>query len=210
MIDNHPVIDIAMNTRAKPSERLCGDWVFSYQQQDKILLICMDVLGHGPKAYANGKLAIKQLEQQLNDNSDISPSSILYILDKVLPSDRGAAVSICTINLQTMEMAFAGVGNVSARRLFPTTQSLVNRDGVVGSNMRTPHTTTLKLQPKDIFLIHTDGIKTRFNFQDYPQMISHNAETAVQSILTQFSKEHDDAGCIVLKVAEQPRHWSRP
>lgn len=191
-------IEIAANTRPRPDEAVGGDLVFSQTQDDDISVICIDVLGHGQKANVVAQIT----QQYLRQSDSLQPVEILRELDKVLSGNRGAAVAACLINQSNGQMTFAGVGNIAVRRIYPKSSSLVSKDGVVGGNMRQPLEHKVTLADGDIYLLHTDGVKSRFSHRDYPQIISDSAATAVAHILRHFSKQHDDAGCIVIKVKQ--------
>lgn len=188
--------DVASATRPRSDEVVGGDMVFTQINEKDVCIVCMDALGHGPKAYEAARLAARQLDKITR----FKPSQILRDLNQLLAGGRGAAVAVCHINRVDGQMTFAGVGNISVRRIFPQPNSLVSRDGVVGGNMRQPNEQQVPLEAGDIYLLHTDGVQSRFSHRDYPQIVSDSAATAVAHVLRYFSKQHDDAGCIVFKV----------
>ncbi|MFT4928288.1 MAG: serine phosphatase RsbU (regulator of sigma subunit) [Phenylobacterium sp.] len=189
-------IDIATATRPRGDEAVGGDMMFTQTKGDEIVVVCIDALGHGQKAYEVARLAAQALDNMVA----FQPTTVLLELNRVLAGGRGAAVAVCHINCVSGQMMFAGVGNISVRRIFAKTHSLISRDGVVGGNMRQPSEQQIALEEGDIYLLHTDGIQSRFSHRDYPQIVSNSATTAVAHILRHFSKQHDDAGCIVMKV----------
>ncbi|MCJ8273152.1 MAG: SpoIIE family protein phosphatase [Psychrosphaera sp.] len=192
--------DIAAAIRPRGDEAVGGDMTFIETCDKEVRLLCMDVLGHGPKAHEVAQVAAQQLAKISNQQQDFNPDEVLLDLDQLLRGMRGAAVAACLINRNNGQMTFAGVGNISVRRIFPKSSTLVSRDGVVGGNMRKPRPVQVNLEPGDIYLMHTDGIKSRFAHRDYPHIVSDNAATAAAHVLKHFSKQHDDAGCIVFKV----------
>ena len=54
--------------------------------------------------------------------------------------------------------------------------------------------------PGDVLVLFTDGVKERFELQDYPQLRYEGAKTIARTIVTRYGKDHDDAGCVVLRV----------
>jgi negative regulator of sigma-B (phosphoserine phosphatase) len=192
--------DIAAAIRPRSDEAVGGDMSFIETCDKEIRLLCMDVLGHGQVAHQAAQVAAEQLAKVSKDEQGFNPVQVLLELDQVLKGMRGAAVAACLINRSNGEMTFAGVGNISVRRIFPKSSLLVSRDGVVGGNMRKPQPVQVNLEVGDIYLMHTDGVKSRFAHRDYPHIVSDSAATAAAYVLKHFSKQHDDAGCIVLKV----------
>lgn len=189
-------IEIASAIRPRGDEVVGGDMMFTQCNGDEIAIVCMDALGHGPKAFDVARLTTISLEKMVV----FQPVTVLMDLDLVLSGGRGAAIAVCNINCANGLMKFAGVGNISVRRIFRKPSSLISKDGVVGGNMRKPTEQKINLEEDDIYLLHTDGIQSRFSHRDYPQIVSDSASTAVAHILRNFSKQHDDAGCIVMKV----------
>ena len=57
----------------------------------------------------------------------------------------------------------------------------------------------MTLTPGDIVLLYTDGVKDRFQLQDYPQLLHHTAELIARTVIQRFGKDHDDASCIALR-----------
>lgn len=192
--------DIASGTRARADQMVGGDIMFFDVQDNDILMVCIDVLGHGPKAFKEALKALHYLKTNAAPGKVFQPGEVLLALNLCLSGGRGAAVAACHIDTKNGLMTFAGVGNISVRRLFPISDSFHSRDGVVGANMRQPKEQVLTLGAGEIYLLHTDGIKSRFSHADYRQMVSDNAATGVAHILQHFSKPHDDAGCILFKV----------
>lgn len=195
-------IDIAAAARPRPDEAVGGDMMFTKVNETDVYIVCMDVLGHGPKAYQVAQLSLSGLEKMVAqfEPAQFEPEKILLQLDQLLAGGRGAAVAVAHIDLLQGQLSCAGVGNIAVRRIFRQPTSLISKDGVVGGNMRKPNEQRIALEDDDIYLLHTDGIQSRFSHRDYPQIISDSATTAVAHVLRHFSKQHDDAGCIIFKA----------
>ena len=194
-------VDYAVAARPRPDQALGGDLTFCQHNATKVILLCMDVLGHGSDAWQVAQQAHHWLAQQTQLPEQ--PKELLDQLHLELNQTRGAAVSVCSIDINSATLTFAGVGNVAVRRLFPSPQSMVSRDGIIGVNMRTPRQQQQALTPGDIYIMHTDGIGSRFGYSDHRRMISDSAITCADHFLHQYGKNHDDAACIVIKITEQ-------
>ena len=198
-------LEIGMATRPKPGEAFGGDWVLKWQSQHHVIALCIDILGHGHKAHQTGAQATEQLQQWINNNTATEdPATILNQLDQILRNNRGAAAALYSIDTQKQILSFSGIGNIGARKLYPQTTTLVSKDGGLGINMRTPKIYQHPIEAGDIFILHTDGISSRLSYKDYPQLIQHSAQSAAQQIIKQFGKQHDDAGCIIVKINSTP------
>lgn len=189
-------LDIAGTTRPRPDQAVGGDFTFIKQNDASAWVLCMDVLGHGAAAHE----VVGKVAPYLDELEQFDLIDILTELNQRLKGGRGAAISICRIDKLNQVMHFVGVGNVSVRKLYPTSQSLVSKDGVVGEHLYNPQVQQVPLNEGDIYLLHTDGIQNRFSLSQYRQIIFDSATRAASHILRNFSKVHDDAGCIVIKV----------
>jgi negative regulator of sigma-B (phosphoserine phosphatase) len=130
-------IEIAAATRARPDEAVGGDMAFVQYQGDTLCIVCMDVLGHGPKAYAVAKQSMARLKYIIGSQAAFDPIRILQDLDKRLAGGRGAAIAVCHINTFSGVMTFSGVGNINVRCVYNNECRLISKSGVVGSNIRT-------------------------------------------------------------------------
>ena len=122
-------------------------------------------------------------------------------LHQYLRGTRGAAAGLCAIDSAAGRVVYAGTGNTAARRFGTADTRLVSHDGVLGQNMRTPRPQTLNLEPGDLLVLYTDGVKDRFTSDDYPGVFSHPPKEVVQNIVKRFGKNHDDAACIAVRYA---------
>jgi phosphoserine phosphatase RsbX len=75
----------------------------------------------------------------------------------------------------------------------------VSVDGIVGGTMRTAREQQMRLSPRDIVVMYSDGVRDHFELSDYPQLLLGNAETIARTVIRRFAKEHDDAACIALR-----------
>lgn len=191
-------IDIAGATRPRPDQAVGGDWTYINQHDDAVWLACIDVLGHGVSAY---EVTVK-LSRHFEYLEQFSLLCLMTELNDLLRGGLGAAISLCYIDLNSGLMDYVGIGNVATRKLSPTSTTLVSRDGVVGEMKAQPQLQQVQLAIGDIYLLHTDGVKTRFDISQYRHIISDSASRASNHILQNFAKHHDDAGCIVIKVLQ--------
>jgi serine phosphatase RsbU (regulator of sigma subunit) len=191
-------LDIGCANVPRRDEVVSGDLTFVKTQQDKVLIVSMDVLGHGEMANQSAALA----EDFLSRGCSFHPTQVLAQLHCLLAKHRGAAVVVCSVDKSSGQMQYVGVGNICVRGIFGQQYSLVPKDGVVGEKMHSVRVREVKLSGGDIVLWHSDGITSRFGYDDYPHIISDSAAGSAAYIVRQFSKGYDDASCIVMKVSE--------
>ncbi len=185
-------MQIGTAIRAKPGEDVCGDAILIREIDDLVVIIVADGLGHGPGAAKASQAACDFIR-----GSEIkSTVAILDKCGKFIRSTRGAAVTALTINKQTGEMSFAGVGNVEMKARTKEKISPVNSPGIVGRKVRRTIETCGKLMDGDLLIIYSDGISSRFRTEKYKDM---DAQKIADMIMENHSKDHDDATCVVVK-----------
>jgi hypothetical protein len=161
-----------------------GDAGVVVPDEDGALAALIDATGHGLTAYAVAQTARHVLLQ----TSSREPAAVLQELDAALAGSIGAAISVAHIRLN--ELAFAGIGNVSASvGLHP----LLVRPGVVGRRMRTPTVVRASFEPNTWLLMHTDGVSR-------PEVIPPgDADTAARVLVEAKGSRHDDAGVLLMR-----------
>jgi hypothetical protein len=172
-----------------------GDIIIVKQLKNEIACAVVDVLGHGPAAH---DLA-KHIETFLGRRMSADPTATLQLLHNELRGTRGAVAGIAVFTPATGKVRFVACGNIVARRMGKAEVSLHFAEGTLGQSMRTPTEQKLVLQGKDVLLLHTDGIKSRFGMRDYPNICYERAQIIAKKIVEKFGRSYDDATCLALR-----------
>jgi hypothetical protein len=181
-------LEWAVHIRSYPGAPRGGDVGVVLPNEDGALVALIDATGHGLTAYAVAQTARKTLLRA----STREPDVILQELDTALAGSIGAAISVASIRLR--ELAFAGVGNVSAS---VGLRPLLVRAGVVGRRMRKPNVVRVTFEPNNWLLMHTDGVSQ-------PRTIpTGSAETAARTLVEEHGSQHDDAGVVLVRWRER-------
>ena len=177
-----------MHVRSYPGAPRGGDVGVIVLDECGALAALVDATGHGLTAYAVAQAARKILLQ----TSSREPDVVLQELDATLAGSIGAAISVA--HVRPHELAFSGVGNVSASiGLRP----MLVRPGVVGRRMRKPAVARMAFEPNTWLLMHTDGVSR-------PDTIpAGDAETAARALVEAKGSHHDDAGVLLLRWRER-------
>jgi anti-sigma regulatory factor (Ser/Thr protein kinase) len=176
-------------------ELVSGDTIIVKQLGSEIACAVVDVLGHGPDAH---ELAI-HIETFLGKKMSANPIATLHLLHSELRGTRGGVAGIAVFNPATGTVRFAACGNIVARRMGEAEVSLHSAEGTLGQSMRSPIEQTLILQKKDVLLIHTDGIKSRFSMSEYPKICYERAQIIAKTVVEKFGRSYDDATCLALR-----------
>jgi len=172
-----------------------GDRGFVLEQKHSLLVVVLDVLGHGEKA---SRLA-SECETFLRQRPAEDPCLILQALHEHIRKSRGAAVTAASVDRESGNTSYAAVGNICARLFGVHHKRLVNQDGVVGYRMPTVRSRTFTLSRGGVFLVYTDGIREHFHEDDYPGMRDDKIQVVADEIMRRFGKGTDDACCCVLR-----------
>ncbi len=188
-------VDCAANLRPCRGERASGDIAVVIERADYVLLAVVDALGHGYEAsrvaYSIGRLLTRM--------ALVDPAEILTAMHDELRGSIGAAAGVAVFYPDSGELRFCCVGNVTARMFGSRESRFAGNPGLLGDTLRSQAAQCITLQPGDVFLLYSDGIRDRFELSDYPQLQYQGAETVARSLLERFGKSHDDASCVVLR-----------
>lgn len=189
------VLDYACFGRPCFGERVSGDNAIIEERNGFVLLGIIDGLGHGQ----NANLVSLQIEKFLQKHWTNNVKETLLKLHENCQGSLGAAVGLGVLEIKTGELSYCGVGNTVVRVFGKRSRRLYSTDGVIGTRIRTPVEQKLYLSQSDILLLYTDGIKDRFELNDYPQILYESPQSLVRNLVRRFEKKYDDATCIVLK-----------
>jgi len=192
-----PAVDCHLVKRALTGEASeCGDTGVIVKDGETCFIALVDVLGHGPEA----AVVAAQAEAFLLENRRENPADLMRELHLHLKGSRGAVAFLGLLDLPTGEFRCCGIGNISAK-VFGTEdpRRLLSKDGVVGYIMSTPREQTLRLLPRDIVMLCSDGLRDHFEVLEHPGLLRGSAEAVAGNMLSQFSKGDDDASCLVMR-----------
>jgi serine/threonine protein phosphatase PrpC len=115
-------------------------------------------------------------------------------------STRGVVMALARFDWGQGRLVFASVGNIEARvspssALFP----FPIRRGVIGFNAPNAMVTEHPWPPGHVLVLHSDGLRTHWNWQDIPGLAEQPAQALAQEFLRLLAKEEDDATVIVVR-----------
>ena len=187
--------DCAFFVRPCRGERVSGDAAVLRTSDDHVFLAVVDALGHGPAA---SRIAT-QASAFLKGNWSLEPAATMEGLHDVMRGTDGAAAGLCVVELSSGSARFAGVGNTVARILGKREKTVFSTPGTLGHQIRTQKEQRLMIEPGDLLLLYSDGIRERFELDDYPRLRLKDARTIARTIVSRFGKDYDDASCVVMR-----------
>lgn len=194
VVTEHSEFDIGSYVRPVEGEWLTGDAVINQQLSDGWFIAVIDVLGHGAEANP----LRTEIQSWLYEHAVSDILGLMQELHKNLINTRGAVAGFCFID-KGGRLNYAGNGNTVIRKIGVDERRLVSTDGVLGQTMRVSKTDTLLINKGDTVLLYTDGVKSHFDINTHPEIITYKADDLARSIIEYFGKSHDDAACIAIK-----------
>ncbi|GAB3819127.1 ATP-binding protein [Pontibacter rugosus] len=188
---------------AKPNETMCGDGLAVIENGPELYLLALDGLGHGSNAHE----ASRQASEVFNTSPLLPPDQMLRNIHEKIKRTRGAVGFMAGISGNTQKMTYCGIGNI-AGKLFSADGSMagqgykniISYNGILGHNI--PN--TLSNQALDwgrnrMLIVHSDGIKSRWDLHKYPSLNRHLATTTAALVYKEYCRQTDDTLVVVCK-----------
>jgi hypothetical protein len=202
----HADLAVGAASRPRPGETTNGDAWAIHRHGGIWRLALVDGLGHGPEAAHAAEAAIRALAAR----PELEPLPALEECHAALRGTRGAAMSVASISAVDGRLAYAGVGNVEAR-LYRTTgvQGLVAYRGIVGGAAWRVRAFEYQLGPVWTLVLHTDGVRSRFDDQEVAAASEKDPQALAESLLDRWARPTDDATAVVVRPAASTRPTGR-
>lgn len=189
-----PELDLSVFSRPLPGQRYNGDAYFVKRYEDKITFAVIDGLGHGQDAHEAAQAAVDCLENYYRRPF----AEIFQLCHQRLKRTRGAAMSLCRINLKDRVMTHAGIGNVQTRvyssEAAPAPFCI---NGALGVAIRTVKVDDYPLPENSTIIMFSDGILGRFSPDNIHGFLSQKPQILGKRIMDSYARDNDDATIIV-------------
>lgn len=185
--------EVGAFVRPCDGEAVAGDAALAVPLPGGVLACLVDGLGHGRDAAAVALAAIRHLKA--HPASDVA--AVLGGLHECLRGTRGAAAAVAFADAADGSVAWAGVGNVVARRLGARERTFHSLDGVIGIRFRTPRVERAGLSPGEVLLLYSDGVSQGFP----PPSVTGPMAALARRVVLDHGKTYDDAACLALRYA---------
>jgi serine phosphatase RsbU (regulator of sigma subunit) len=192
---------IAAASKPHPNETVpADDWSVRWDS-GRCRIAVVDGAGHGPVAVEAARIAIATFEE----NPGAAPGDVLLLCHRQLRGTRGAVMAVAAIDVPANTLELAGVGNIEARLLMEgREQHPISQRGILGSNIPTIRPFKTTLVPGWLLVLHTDGVRTRWNLAEATAE-GATADALAPAILSQHARADDDACVVVIQHATPGR-----
>ncbi|MGB9723149.1 MAG: PP2C family serine/threonine-protein phosphatase [Chloroflexia bacterium] len=182
----------------KAGNLVSGDAYLVWEDGPRALVALADGLGSGEKAGRSAQLAV----QGAAENAEAALDHILAYCHYIIlaAGGVGAMMSLLRLDDAAHTLEFAGVGNI--RFLAHSRQVIqpITRYGYLGVRLPTLSVFRFPYDPGDLFILHTDGISSRFHLANHRADLAEGPQTFAERILKEYGKSHDDATVIVIRT----------
>ncbi|WP_347552653.1 SpoIIE family protein phosphatase [Pseudalkalibacillus hwajinpoensis] len=111
MIHQHDFekVTVAAYQKPKSGNQKCGDSYYVEETSDYFICAVADGLGSGDLAKDSSLAAINAVKAHQDEDVE----SLMKVANEEMKGKRGCVLSIFKLNLQTRQMEFSGIGNIS-------------------------------------------------------------------------------------------------
>ena len=191
-------LNLSVFSRPALGQRHNGDAYFIKRYEDKVVFAVIDGLGHGQYAQEAAQVAVDCLENYYRKPF----TEILQLCHQRLKKTRGAAMSLCRINLKDRMMTHTGIGNVQTRVFSQEkTPAPFCINGTLGVAIRTVKVDNYPLPENSTIIMFSDGVSGRFSSNELSGLLSQEPQMLAKQIMDDYAKDNDDATVIVGRLS---------
>jgi anti-sigma regulatory factor (Ser/Thr protein kinase) len=181
-------------TRPLVGEAVSGDRYAIRSTPAGQLLLLSDGLGHGKLAANASSVAVDAFLAGAPD----SPAGMVDRLHRQMGHTRGAAIAVADLDWAAGVARFAGLGNIAGHVVRPgTRRTMVSLPGIAGHSCRAVRQFDYPLPPDAVVVMHSDGVRDRWDFDEYPGLAAHAPLVAAATLLRDAGVRRDDASVLV-------------
>ena len=187
--------------RPKKGRDISGDAYLIAEDEKGVLIGVIDGLGSGEAAAQASQVAAKCVKK----NSSLSLADITTRCHHALKGTRGVVMMLMRIDFIEDVVAFLGVGNVNAHVQSADPIKPIPRNGIVGYRLPRLQEFRYHYTPGDLFVLHTDGISSRFVLSAWSEQNplcvedSQGLQALAEEIAQLFGKDDDDITIVVAR-----------
>jgi anti-sigma regulatory factor (Ser/Thr protein kinase) len=192
-------LDVGAATRPHPAMSVNGDAFVVQKSNESILVGVIDGLGHGQLAHQAAQAARLYVENHF----DRPLNAIFFGVARACRGTHGVVMALARFDWARGRLTFGSVGNVECRVFAcPQKMNFIVRRGVIGLNAPNPVVTEHIWAPSQVMVLHSDGLVTHWQWEDFPHLQEASATVAAQQLLHRLARDDDDATVVVVKRAE--------
>ena len=178
------------------NETVSGDDYCVRESSERLDVLMVDGLGHGPLAHRAASEAIAEFQNSANEHIEETLAAIHHRLR----ATRGAAVFMLQFRHGSDEIAYVSAGNIRAIiQSSDSIKTLVSQNGTAGIRLANVKLYHHVWDGRGLLILHTDGLNTRWDPSKYPGILNHHPAVVAAVIYRDHDRGSDDSTILVLK-----------
>ncbi|MEY8837976.1 ATP-binding protein [Cribrihabitans sp. XS_ASV171] len=178
-----------------PGSNVCGDDMMVRPGAGHTDMLLCDGLGHGSLA-AKASAEIVETARHLH----LAPNDTIAHLSREMVGHRGAVAAMARIDHATGRLDYSGLGNITTLCLGAETHKrLAVRDGRIGGAPTRGFDEQVMLNPGDVVILHSDGLKTLGDRDLPPALLARSPMLICGHLLDRAFRGRDDASILVMR-----------
>jgi len=191
-------LEFGAATRSYRMQRENGDAFIVRQWQGKAIVGVIDGLGHGQFAQRASQTAKQYIETHFDQSLD----NLFRGVGRACRATRGVVMALAAFDGAQRTFKLGSVGNIETRVYGQTGPlNFVLRRGVIGLNAPQPVVSDHAWTPQSIMIMHSDGLRTHWDWQEFRELANEPAEVIARALLNALGKLDDDATIVVVRTA---------
>jgi anti-sigma regulatory factor (Ser/Thr protein kinase) len=187
-------------SRPAPGETLCGDAYRITPRDQKLAVMVVDGLGHGPLAAA----ASEEATTFFDADPFVPLAELTQRIDARMRGTRGAAMAVAQIDVRASTMKYVGVGNISAHLRSDDNvkgRGLVSHNGTLGVQTRKIQEFEYKLATNALLIMHSDGLQSRWSLEKHPGLSQQHPAIIAAVLYRDYARGHDDVTVAAVRIS---------
>ncbi len=178
-------------------ERVCGDNLAWSCSSDRLAILAVDGLGHGPDAADAADEAVRIFHAYAQQ----PPGEVMSRLHDALKKTRGAAAAMAELRPLAGTLVYAGVGNISGVIISDALgRNLISHNGTLGHIMSRVQEFKVEWPRDGVLIMHSDGLQSRWDLSRYPGLLARQPALIAGVLFRDFRRQRDDASVLVVKA----------
>ncbi len=195
----HSAWDVSVFTRPRTGTKENGD-AFVVKEWDQHLLAgLIDGLGHGELA----QKAALAAQHYVQSHYDQPLDKIFAGAARACRATRGVVMALAKFD-SGGQVSLAGIGNVEVRTWCgPQRLPFAVKRGYLGAMEVNARVQTFPWKSDWLFVLHTDGLSTRWDWNDLPGVRQASVHAVAQGLMKKLASGRDDATVLAVRGKEK-------
>lgn len=176
-----------------------GDGFVIDERPNGVLVVVIDVLGHGEQA----AVLAREIERFIQHSRDWPVAGLITALHQHLKGTLGAAATMVFFDTRAWVAEGVGVGNTLMRQVWPKTRSFPAKSGVIGEMLPNLLPFQCSFQPGDMFVFTSDGISENLDEEAVSAAAIISCDAVVGLLFERYAKEFDDATALAIRFRDE-------